>query len=255
VSESGSGDLGGKVALVTGGGSGIGAGIACALGAAGASVAVLGRRRQTLEATAARIEASGGRAAVVTCDVTQADQLTDAVAETVGETGRLDIVVANAGAPTLPGPVLDLKPEQWGAALDLNLTGIWNTARAAVPHLITTGGGHLLVVGSSAGRARNAEWVGAYGVAKAGASHLVRVLAWELAQHQIAVNEVTPGLVVTPTLGAVDGELPDDVAKLLQDKIGDWIKHPEEIGRLARYLVSLPPGGTTGQSFNLERNR
>jgi NAD(P)-dependent dehydrogenase (short-subunit alcohol dehydrogenase family) len=248
-------DLSGKVAFITGGGTGIGAGIAHALADAGASVVIGGRRKEVLASTADAIEQRGGRVIGITFDVTDIDQLRAAVDEVVGELGRLDIVVANAGAPPAPGPVLDMDPDDWQRTIELNLTGTWNTAHVTVPHLIASGGGHLLVVGSSAGRSRNAEWVGAYGAAKAGVAHLVRVMAVELAQYDVAVNELTPGLVITAGIGAVDGMLAESTTALIRDEMGEWLKEPDEIGRLALYVLSLPTNGTSGQSFNLERNR
>jgi 3-oxoacyl-[acyl-carrier protein] reductase len=247
-------DLSGKVAFITGGGTGIGAGIAHAVADAGAAVVIGGRRKEVLADTADAIAQRGGRARAISFDVTDVDQLRRAADEVVSELGRLDIVVANAGAPPVPGPVLDMDPDDWKRTIELNLTGMWNTAHVTVPHLIASGGGHVLMIGSSAGRTRNGEWVGAYGAAKAGVAQLVRVMAVELAQHNIAVNELTPGLVTTEAIGAVDGVLPETAVATIRE-MGEWLKEPDEIGRLALYVLSLPTNGTSGQSFHLDRNR
>jgi 3-oxoacyl-[acyl-carrier protein] reductase len=247
-------DLSGRVALVTGAGTGIGLGVARAFASAGATVAVTGRRADVLERAVARIEAEGGRACALPSDVTDVDALKAAVDAFVADTGRLDIVVANAGNSPAPGPVLEMEPAEWRRIIDLNLTGAWNTAYVCVPHLLSTGGGHLLMMGSAASRSRNAETVGAYGAAKAGLHQLTRVIASDLSTSNIAVNEITPGLVPTEGLGAIEGET-SEFLLAAAEMMGDWLKEPEEIGRLALYLVSLPTNGTTGQSFQLDRNR
>jgi NAD(P)-dependent dehydrogenase (short-subunit alcohol dehydrogenase family) len=138
--------------------------------------------------------------------------------------------------------------------IDLNLTGVWNTAKVAVPHLLRTGGGHFLFVGSSAGRSRNGETVGAYASAKAGASQLTSVLAWELAQTGIAVNELSPGLVTTPGVGVVDGVVPEFLEQAAQ-YMDEWLKAPDDVAEFALQLLALPTRGTTGQRFALDRNR
>jgi NAD(P)-dependent dehydrogenase (short-subunit alcohol dehydrogenase family) len=247
-------DLSGKVAFVTGGGTGIGAGIARAFAGAGAAVGIVGRRAEMLESTVDQVEATGGRAIAVPSDVTDLEQLTAAVDDVVDRLGRLDIVVANAGGPPMPGPVLDMTSEDWEHTIDLNLNGVWNTAKATVPYLLAGGGGHLLVIGSCAGRSRNGETVGAYGTAKAGVSQLTRVLAWELAQSSIAVNELTPGLTTTPGIGVVGGVVPDFIEDAARG-MGEWLKAPDDVGQFALYLVGLPANGTTGQRFELDRNR
>jgi 3-oxoacyl-[acyl-carrier protein] reductase len=247
-------ELSGRVALVTGGGTGIGAGIARAFADGGAHVAVIGRRSNVLADTVAAIDREGGRALAITCDVTALDELIGAVDETVRTLGRLDMVVANAGGPPPWGPVLEMDPSDWRRTIDVNLTGVWNTAYASSPRLIESGGGHILVMGSCAGRSRHGEMVGAYSAAKAGVSQLTRVLAFELREHNIAVNELTPGLTATEGIGAVDAESRAGLEQTAS-RMGDWFKEPAEIGRLARYIVSLPTSGTSGQTFSLERNR
>jgi len=247
-------DLSGKVAFVTGGGTGIGAGIARAFAGAGASVAVTGRRAEMLESTVQAIEQAGGRAIAVASDVTDLEMLSAAVDAVVTQLDGLHIVVANAGGPPVPGPVLDMAAEDWQQTIDLNLNGVWNTAKATVPHLVAGGGGHLLVIGSCAGRSRNAETVGAYGAAKAGVSQLTRVLAWELADSSIAVNELTPGLTTTPGIGVVEGVVPDFLEDAARG-MGEWLKGPDDVGEFALHLVGLPTNGTTGQRFELDRNR
>ncbi|MFN8028405.1 MAG: SDR family NAD(P)-dependent oxidoreductase [Acidimicrobiia bacterium] len=172
-------DLAGRVALVTGGGTGIGAAIASAYAAAGAAVTVTGRRPEPLDAVVATITEAGGRALAVPADVTVLEQMQTAVGATVDRFGHLDLVVANAGAAPPFGNVLDADEDAWRTIVDLNLTGVWITAKAAVPRW------------SSTGAARSSPWdrkrrartraASAPAAAKAGAGALTRVLAAELA--------------------------------------------------------------------------
>ncbi len=133
--------------------------------------------------------------------------------------------------------------------MDLNLTGVWITARAAVPHLVARGGGRIVVIGSATARA-NEGGLGSYSAAKAGASALTRVLAAELRADRIAVNEIIPGPVRTPAVAALTDASDDERVARIRAR-GEWLKDPEEVARLAVYVASLPVDGTTGQIFSL----
>jgi NAD(P)-dependent dehydrogenase (short-subunit alcohol dehydrogenase family) len=212
-------------------------------------VAVVGRRPEPLAEVVARIDDDGGTAIALPADVTDLDAMVAAVAATVARFGHLDLVVANAGAAPAFGPVVDTTPAVWHEIVDLNLTGVWHTAKAAVPALVDAGGGTIIVVGSGAGRA-NSGGLGAYSAAKAGAAALTRVLAAELREARIAVNELVPGPVLTPAISIFGTTDPDELAEHVRG-IGEWLKSPEEVARRALYLAGLPTDGTTGQSFSL----
>jgi 3-oxoacyl-[acyl-carrier protein] reductase len=154
-----------------------------------------------------------------------------AVDKALDRYGRLDIVVANAGIQPEHRPVLDYPPEDWHRVLDVNLSGVWNTAKVSVPALVRAGGS------------------GAYAVAKAGASALTRVLAAELRENNIAVNELIPGPVRTPGIGA-GGEHDNEAEQRWMD-LREWFKDPAEVARLALFVAALPPWGPTGQVFSL----
>lgn len=233
--------------LVTGGGTGIGAAIAETFAWAGARVAVTGRRAAPLTATVERVTAAGGTAFAVCADVTDLAAMTAAVGEVLDRFGRLDIVVANAGVVPLRRPVLDYPPAEWQQAVDINLTGVWNTAKAGVPALARAGGGSMIIIGSGLARVSSGG-AGAYAVAKAGASALTRVLAAELRESRIAVNELVPG--PTRTEAMAGGEPEDEARRRWQDR-GEWYKEPADVARLALFVAALPPAGPSGQVFSL----
>jgi 3-oxoacyl-[acyl-carrier protein] reductase len=242
-------ELNGRIALVTGGGTGIGAAVACAYAAAGASVTVTGRRVAPLSEVVATIERAGGAAWAAPADVTDLDAMQRATDATVDRFGRLDIVVANAGIAPPLAPALDMSLEEWQTIVDVDLTGVFVTAKTTVPALRAAGGGSLIVLGSGAGRA-NTGGLGAYSAAKAGVTALCRVLAAELRGDCIAVNELIPGPVRTPALDILSSGTEEERAEGLR-ALGEWLKEPEDVARLALYLATLPVDGPTGQVFSL----
>jgi 3-oxoacyl-[acyl-carrier protein] reductase len=235
-------DLDGRVAVVTGAGRGIGRAIAMAYAEAGASVALAARTEAEIEAVAAEIRADGGSALPVVTDVSDRDAVADLVERTTAEWGRLDLVVANAGAVAPPTRVSPVDDFAW--VLDVNLTSVHTLARLAEPHLRERGG-KFLVMGSGAGRRPFPGGAG-YSVSKAGVAMLVRALAVEWRAARIAVNEIVPGPVRTAmSAGIVDlPGLPPDVRM-------DWHKGPEDVVPMALFLAGLPDDGPSGQTFSL----
>ncbi len=243
------GSLSGKVALVTGAGRGIGKAIASGYANAGASVCCVARTRSDLEHTVAGIRGNGGAAIPVQADVTDYDSVVRAFETTTNEFGGIDIVVINAGGNYDDSHDIESgNPEQWVNTVQVNLIGSYHTAHAAIPHLKARGGGKIIAIGSGIGhRGRPGE--SAYASAKAGLSMLMRVLAQELWPHNISVNELIPGPVLTERVARTFADRPDSVFRI----DSEWIKTPEDVVPLALFLATQPEKGPTGQTFSLMR--
>jgi 3-oxoacyl-[acyl-carrier protein] reductase len=240
-------DLAGKVALVTGGGRGIGRATALALAGAGADIAVLARSAGELEAVAGEIRGLGRRSVAITCDVTRHEACQDAVERAVAELGCLDILVNNAGGGEERKPTLHSAPERWAHTIEVNLLGVYYVSHAALPHLIAAGGGKIVNVGSGMGHLATPGNL-AYNTAKAGVWMFTRGLAMEVWDHGIDVNEVVPGPVLTRLTEGVFAEgAPPPFAP------SERVKGPAEVAELILWLACQRPGGPTGQTFSLAR--
>lgn len=232
--------LQGKTAFVAGASRGIGATIAHALAAAGASVAVAARSEQlgkipgTIGSVADSIRAQGGRALAVACDVTSEESVDSAVAETVSEFGGIDILVANAGVLWL-GPVESTPLKRWQLCLDVNLTGVFLVTKAVIPHVRARGGGSLMAITTTGVEMAGAN---AYWVSKAAAERLYLGLADDLRPDNIAVNCLSPSRVVLTEGWQAGGggvEIPPE-----------FVEPPEAMGRAAVLLAGQDAGGITG---------
>lgn len=189
-------NLDGKVALVTGAGSGIGEAAAMALGKAGAIVVAMSRTAEEVEETAQAIRDAGGRAKAMTADTSDDAAMKALVEALIEEFGRLDIVVANAGINGMWAPIDDLTPEEWDKTISVNLRGTYLTIHHAVPHLKMAGGGSIIIVSSINGtRTFTNPGATAYSVTKAGQVAMAQQLAVELGEHRIRVNAVCPGAI------------------------------------------------------------
>jgi len=191
--------LSGCAALVTGSSSGIGVAIARELAVAGATVALVARSRDGLEAVAREIEAAGGRSLVVPADIAVPGGAAAAVDRVVAELGRLDVVVNNAGV-ALPGSMVDAPESEWAAMIEVNLTGLLSVSRAALPHLLAAaedplrGVADLVNISSVAGR-RAPLGAGVYAATKAGVIALSESLRQEVTARHVRVGLIEPGAV------------------------------------------------------------
>jgi 3-oxoacyl-[acyl-carrier protein] reductase len=242
--------LAGKVALLTGAGRGIGRAIAIGYARAGAAVACAARSRDQIDAVAEEIRSAGGRAIAIPTDVSSREQVEALVQATVDAFGGLDLVVCNAGAIEPFAKVADSDPDTWWSVLEVNLRGVYLTARAAIPHLVARGGGKILTLGSSGGH-RPFPTASAYSASKAAMSMFTRSLAVELRGANIAVNELIPGPVITEmTLFMFKGLANNE---FIQGSYSgtDWIKQPEDVIPLALFVATQPDNGPSGQVFSL----
>jgi len=189
--------LDGKVAIVTGGGTGLGRAFAGALADAGAAVAVTGRRKERLDETVDAITSGGGKAFGVTCDVRSRDDVEAAVAAVAGWGGQVDILVNNAGIYP-PMPFLNVTEEQWLDVMDTNLNGPFRFAQVCARLMVTKGWGRIINILSPSALLGFAM-VSAYGTSKGGLGSMTRQLAAELSPMGITVNSLVPGVTATET--------------------------------------------------------
>jgi len=188
-------DLSGKVAIVTGGGKGIGRAIALGFAGAGASVAVCGRTQQNIDEVASEIRKAGGKALSIVTDLTVTSQLENLVNTTIKEWGRIDILVNNAARSFLRS-LLDLREDGWDKVFDTNVKAVWLLSRLAARQMIEQKYGRIINI-TTVGAEKAELGMAAYGCSKAALKMLTRCLAREWAQYGINVNAVGPGLTKT----------------------------------------------------------
>jgi sorbose reductase len=242
-------DLRGRTALVTGGSMGIGKTVAEAYLQAGAQVAIAARNSEVLEKVAAQIAPAGAKVLAISCDVTQLDQVNAMVDRVVAEFGGIDIAVCNAGIINLKA-MLDMSPEEFQAIQDTNVTGVFLTAQAAARAMVSQGrGGAIINTASMSGHIINVpQPAGHYCTSKAAVIHLTKAMAVELAPHNIRVNSVSPGYILT--------ELVEPMAeyhRLWEPKIPlGRIGRPEELAGLYVYLASDASSYMTGSDVVID---
>jgi NAD(P)-dependent dehydrogenase (short-subunit alcohol dehydrogenase family) len=237
--------LDGQVAVVTGGGRGLGEGIAHALSDAGAAVVVAARRGNEVEKVAADIRAKGGKAVAVPADVTNSQALEALAQAAIDNFGKLTILVNNAGGSKAMGPLTELSAKDWQDCVDLNITAVWAATLAAVKRM--TEGGSIVNISSLVARGP-IPGSGHYGAAKAAVNSLTETFARELAPH-IRVNAIMPGYIPTEVmmaaLGVDEAGLPA-LARQLAIPMGKFGR-PQDIGAAVVYLCSPAAQWVTGQ--------
>ncbi len=249
--------LSGRVAIVTGASSGIGRAIAERLGAAGAEVVLAGRTIAAMEASKKKIEESGGRADVVSLDVRDPAEVQALVDGTVERSGRLDIMVNNAGV-SYPAPILEGDPEQWRTMLETNVLGLLVGCQAAVRAMRACGAeGHVVNISSIAAQRSNS---GVYGSTKHAVNAISSTLRGELEEDTIRVTNVMPGAIATNfarnfdpafvagfvQMAGLDVEirpgerLPDEVFEAISSRMKELLGDPNDVAEAVLYAVTQP---------------
>ena len=257
--------LAGKVAVVTGGGSGIGRGIALAMAREGADVAIPDIQVLNAEKVAGEIKGLGSKVVAMKTDVTSAADVKAMVDRTREALGRIDILVNNAGMASPPGmPFTNNTEEDWDRAFAVNTKSVFLTCKAVAPYFIERKAGRIINIASIAGPI-SAVTMPPYSVAKMGVITLTRVIAKELAAHGITVNAICPGVLwtdfwqklaahIAETNPAFKGLTPRQV---FEKRVGDIIpmkreQTPEDIGWAAVFLASDEARNITGQALNVD---
>jgi NAD(P)-dependent dehydrogenase (short-subunit alcohol dehydrogenase family) len=245
-------DLRGKLALVTGGGSGIGEAAALKLAEAGADVAVLGRTRDELEETAAAIRDLGRRSPALVADISKDDEMRAAFSELEQAFGRLDFVFANAGINGVWAPLAELSYEDWNKTMSINLGGTFLTLHYAIPLMQKQGGSIAITSSINGTRTFTSAGASAYSSTKAGQLALAQMAALELAKHRIRVNVICPG--------AIESEIDDNTKKRNVERAEEPAEYPdgdvpltdgrpgkaEDVGDLVVFLASDRSRHVTG---------
>jgi NAD(P)-dependent dehydrogenase (short-subunit alcohol dehydrogenase family) len=246
------GSCAGKVAFVTGAGSGIGHATALAFAREGASVVVSDISEQNVRDTARRIEELGGRALAVACDVARSEDVKAALEETIETFGRLDVAFNNAGVEQEPKAAAELTEEEWDRIVAVDLRGVFLCMKYEIPLMLQRGGGAIVNTSSGAG-VKGFEGQAAYVAAKHGVVGLSKAAALDYAPQNIRINAVCPGIIDTPMMDRFGGGTPEGKEKELASAaaaqpIGRAGKS-EEIAAAVVWLCSDAASFATGHAM------
>ena len=247
-----------RVALVTGGGRGIGRAIALAFAREGAHVAVTSRTGAELDAVAAEVRALGREALAVACDVGERTQVDDTVRRVVEGLGPVEILVNNAGV-AVSAKLLDTDDALWERHLRVNLTGAFLMTRAVLPGMLAARWGRVINVASIAGR-QGYPYVAAYTASKHGLVGLTRALAQEVVTSGVTVNAICPGYVATELTWGAARNIQERTGRTYDEAVRSLAAYspqrrliePEEVAALAVLLASDDARGVTAQAWNVD---
>ena len=245
--------LSGKVALITGGGTGIGRAIALAFGREGANVAVAGRRPEKLKEAAGAIEKEGGQAIAVECDVARAKDAERAVHETAKKFGKLNVLVNNAGTLSV-STVESISEEDWDRVMTVNVKGPFLLSRAALKEFRKAGGGTIVNIGSVLGLVAMQNRA-AYCASKGGVTMLTKAMALDHAHENVRVNCICPSIVETDLVkGLFNDSVEGRVLRKAREgtiPLGRFGK-PMDVAELAVFLASEESSWITGTAIPLD---
>ncbi|MBA2679861.1 MAG: SDR family NAD(P)-dependent oxidoreductase [Ktedonobacteraceae bacterium] len=246
-------ELNGKVALVTGGGRGIGRAIALELAQAGCDVALLARTREQIEEVAATIQSSGRRSIAIAADASNTQQVQQAIAEVQIRLGPISILINNAAIVGPMGPTAEVDPDAWAQAIAINLTGPFWFIRACLPSMLKQGWGRIINISSGAAAAPGMPRGNAYATSKAGLEIMTVNLATEIADSGVTVNAVRPGIVDTAMQAHIRGLPAEQVGETIFKQFDTNYRE----GKLqdptlpARLVVNLLSSTSTGEIISI----
>ena len=258
--------LEGKVAIITGAGSGIGRGIALAFAKEGAKVVVNDVHGDNAKTVAKEIKAQGKEALDIEADVSRNDQVEKMVRKTLDAFGRIDVLVNNAGVggEHVGPPLSNLTEEDWDITYEVNLKSLFLTCKAVMPHMIEQKSGKIINISSIAGKT-GTPFIPHYSASKAGAISFTQSLARELAPHRINVNAICPGVIWTPLWEKVATHIAENNPErkgmepraVFEDIVERSVpmkteQTPEDIAMTAVFLASNESNQITGQAINVD---
>lgn len=241
----------GKVALVTGGNSGLGRAAAVAFAAEGAKVVIAARRQREGDETVEAVRQAGGEAVFVRTDVSQANQVEAMVARTIEAYGHLDYACNNAAIEGVEALTADYTEAEWDLVLDINLKGVWLCMKYQIPEVLRAGGGAIVNVASGNGLVGASKFP-AYVASKHGVVGLTKAAALDYAQRGIRINALCTSSVLTPMHDRLFGSEPDVLAHVADLHPCGWLSTPEQTARAILWLCSDAASYMTGHPLVLD---
>lgn len=243
-------DFSGKVALVTGGGRGLGQATAIELATRGARVAVADRKPEIAEETVELCNNAGENACAFVFDQAKAESVEACIAEVGGHYGQIDLLFANAGTGKF-APVADMKKSDWDFVIQVNLNGTFYVCQEVVKRMIARGQGGKIVLTASSGSRVIADQLGAYCASKAAVEMLMKHMAAELGNYRINVNAILPGVVETGMTGPMIAEEKWRRMLVRETPVGRWGK-PQDVAKLVAFLLSDDAGYINGEGIMID---